>query len=280
MSENKRYSVAVHFEKSDRSYYFVSEDHSLKIGDQVICETIRGIELGRIASKLNEIEGDFDESELRPVLRKAIELDLERYEQNIVDAEEAYKIAIKEVKKLNLPMKLTMAEYTLDRNKLQFDFAAEERVDFRELAKRLASIFHTRIELRQIGPRDRAKATGGLGVCGLKLCCSLFLNEFDGISINRAKNQMLALNIPKLSGACGKLICCLKYEDEQYSELKKYYPRLGEKIKIEDNEYHVSSINVLSRTVKIENIEDVKILDLDEYNKLSKGKKIDDETLA
>ncbi len=264
----EKYHVLVHFDRSDRSYYFLTEDSSLKIGDAVICETLRGIELGKISSSL--VKDEDENSQLSFILRKAIELDIERYEENIKDAEEAYKISLKEVHKLNLPMRVTGAEYTLDRTKLQFDFSADERVDFRELARRLASIFHTRIELRQIGPRDRARMIGGLGVCGLRLCCSLFLNEFDGISINRAKNQMLALNIPKLSGQCGKLICCLKYEDDQYSEMKKLFPRVGEKIKIEDSLFSVTGINILSYSVKLESEDGVKVLSLDEFKALKK----------
>lgn len=271
----EKYHVLVHFDRSDRSYYFLTNDTSLKIGDAVICETIRGIELGKISSSLVKDEGE--NNELNYILRKAIELDFERYEENIKDAEEAYKIALKEVHKLNLPMRVTGAEYTLDRTKLQFDFSADERIDFRELARRLASIFHTRIELRQIGPRDRARLIGGLGICGLRLCCSLFLNEFDGISINRAKNQMLALNIPKLSGQCGKLICCLKYEDDQYSEMKKLFPRVGEKVKIEDSLFSVTGINILSYSVKLESEDGVKVLSLDEFKEL-KNKVKNDET--
>ncbi len=270
----EKYHVLVHFDRSDRSYYFLTEDSSLKIGDAVICETLRGIELGKISSSL--VKDEDENSQLSFILRKAIELDIERYEENIKDAEEAYKISLKEVHKLNLPMRVTGAEYTLDRTKLQFDFSADERVDFRELARRLASIFHTRIELRQIGPRDRARMIGGLGVCGLRLCCSLFLNEFDGISINRAKNQMLALNIPKLSGQCGKLICCLKYEDDQYSEMKKLFPRVGEKIKIEDSLFSVTGINILSYSVKLESEDGVKVLSLDEFKALKNKVKNDE----
>ena len=270
----EKYHVLVYFDRSDRSYYFLTEDSSLKIGDADICETLRGIELGKISSLL--VKDEDENSQLSFILRKAIELDIERYEENIKDAEEAYKISLKEVHKLNLPMRVTGAEYTLDRTKLQFDFSADERVDFRELARRLASIFHTRIELRQIGPRDRARMIGGLGVCGLRLCCSLFLNEFDGISINRAKNQMLALNIPKLSGQCGKLICCLKYEDDQYSEMKKLFPRVGEKIKIEDSLFSVTGINILSYSVKLESEDGVKVLSLDEFKALKNKVKNDE----
>ena len=164
-------------------------------------------------------------------------------------------------------MNLISCEYTLDKSKVIFSYLADDRVDFRELLKVLASRLRTRIELRQIGSRDKAKMIGGLGICGLPLCCSTFLNEFDGISINRAKNQMLAINIPKLSGQCGKLICCLKYEDDAYSEERKKYPELGSRHFIDKVEYTVTSINILSRVVKIENDEDIKFLPLDDFYK-------------
>jgi len=164
-------------------------------------------------------------------------------------------------------MNLISCEYTLDKSKVLFSYLADDRVDFRELLKVLASKLHTRIELRQIGSRDKAKMIGGLGVCGLPLCCSTFLNEFDGISINRAKNQMLAINIPKLSGQCGKLICCLKYEDDAYTEERKAFPELGSRFFIDKTEYTVTSINILSRVVKVENEDDIKFLPLEDFIK-------------
>ena len=164
-------------------------------------------------------------------------------------------------------MNLISCEYTLDKSKVLFSYLADDRVDFRELLKVLASKLHTRIELRQIGSRDKAKMIGGLGICGLPLCCSTFLNEFDGISINRAKNQMLAINIPKLSGQCGKLICCLKYEDDAYTEERKRFPDLGSKVFIDKVEFTVTNINIISNVVKVENPDDIKFLPLDEFNK-------------
>ena len=144
---------------------------------------------------------------------------------------------------------------------------ADERSDFRELLKVLASKLHTRIELRQIGARDKAKMVGGIGICGLPLCCSTFLNEFDGISINRAKNQMLAINIPKLSGQCGKLVCCLKYEDDAYLEERKNFPDLGSKVFIDKIEYTVTNLNIISKTIKVENADDVKFLSLEDFKR-------------
>ena len=164
-------------------------------------------------------------------------------------------------------MYLVSAEYTLDGTKVIFTYIADERVDFRELLKVLASKLHCRIELRQIGSRDRAKAIGGLGPCGLPLCCATFLSDFEGISINMAKNQLLALNISKLSGQCGKLVCCLKYEDSLYSQLRVGLPRLGLRVKYKDEEFKVTSMNVLSKTMKLENKENSVFITFEEYFK-------------
>ena len=170
-------------------------------------------------------------------------------------------------------MNFISCEYTLDKTKVILSYVADERVDFRELLKSLASRLHTRIELRQIGSRDKAKMIGGIGICGLPLCCSTFLNEFDGISINRAKNQMLAINIPKLSGHCGKLICCLKYEDDVYSEQRKNFPELGSKIFLDRIEYTVTGVNIISKVVKIENEEDVKFMPLEDLNRQARWRR-------
>ena len=164
-------------------------------------------------------------------------------------------------------MKVLSAEYTLDQSKLTVSYLADDRVDFRELLKVLASLYHCRIELRQIGPRDKAKMIGGIGICGLPLCCSTFLNEFDGISITMAKNQMLALNIPKLSGHCGKLICCLKYEDDVYSLEKTNLPKVGMRVNYQDQLYRISAINILTKMIKLENTENVVTVPLSEIEK-------------
>ena len=191
------------------------------------------------------------------------------HENNLKDAVFALDICKEEVKKAKLDMNLISCEYNLDKSKVIFSYVADDRVDFRELLKALASKLHTRIELRQIGSRDKAKLIGGLGMCGLPLCCATYLNEFDGISINRAKNQMLAINIPKLSGHCGKLLCCLKYEDDAYSEAKKEFPPVGFKVFIDKVEYEVTAINVVSKMVKIDNPEDSKFISLEEFIKLT-----------
>ena len=259
--------VGVKFSNTPRAYFFGVKDIELNIGDKVIVETVRGIELGTIAIEAITIDKYSNGLLLKPILRKATDTDIKIAEINQKDAIAALDICAIEVKKLNLDMNLISCEYTLDKSKVLFSYLADDRVDFRELLKVLAAKLHTRIELRQIGSRDKAKMIGGLGVCGLPLCCSTFLNEFDGISINRAKNQMLAINIPKLSGQCGKLICCLKYEDDAYTEERKKYPDLGSKWFIDRVEYTVTSVNILSRIVKIENEDDIKFIPLDDFNK-------------
>ena len=259
--------VGIKFVFTTHSYFFGVKNLPLNIGDKVVVETTHGPELGEVVIEPKSIEDYHSELELKPVLRKATDVDLKLHEMNIKDAQIALEICKKEVISANLNMHLISCEYTLDKSKVVFSYVADERVDFRELLKVLASRLHTRIELRQIGSRDKAKMVGGIGLCGLPLCCSTFLNEFDGISINRAKNQMLAINIPKLSGQCGKLMCCLKYEDDAYTDLRKYYPEIGTKVFIDKVEYEVTSINVISRMVKIDNQEDTKFLPLDEFKK-------------
>ena len=190
------------------------------------------------------------------------------FQNNIQKATGAAKIFVIESEKLNLDMKLLTTEYTLDSTKVIFTYAAADRVDFRELLKVLSSKLKVRIELKQIAPRDRAQLVGGLGPCGLPLCCATFLGEFDGISLNRAKNQLLSINIPKLSGQCGKLMCCLKYEDDYYTEQKKLFPELNTKITYNNIEYKITSYNVLSKNVKLESEENIVTISLDEVNKI------------
>lgn len=265
--------VGVKFFSTPRAYFFGYKDLDLQIDDKVVVETTRGIELGTIAIAPISIEKYKSGLGLKPVIRKATDVDIKMYEINEKDARFAMEICKSEIQKLNLNMTLISCEYILDKTKVLFSYISDDRVDFRELLKVLASRLHTRIELRQIGPRDKAKMVGGLGICGLPLCCSTFLNEFDGISINRAKNQMLAINIPKLSGQCGKLICCLKYEDDVYSEERTKYPELGSKLFIDDVEYTVTSVNIISSVIKIENEEDVKFIPFSDLKKQAKFRK-------
>lgn len=267
------YFVAIKLNESAKAYYFSTNFDDLKPGDNVVIETVRGLELGKVDSLSQPMSKYRLSLELKPVLRKATDEDVKLYKENIELAKNSYEVCLEEIKKLNLDMRLITSEYTLDRSKVIFSYLADDRVDFRELLKALASRLHCRIELRQIGTRDKAKVVGGIGICGLPLCCATFLNEFDGISINRAKNQMLSLNIPKLSGHCGKLICCLKYEDETYTDLKKDFPKIGTRLIYNNEQYRISSMNVLTRTIKIEKADDVQFISLDEVNKCLKEKK-------
>ncbi len=268
MEQNRYdYYVGIVFARSTHAYFFGAKNINLQKGDKVVVETMHGPELGEVVINPIPIEKYKSELELKPILRKATDVDLRMHEQNIKDAQFAMEICKNEVKIANLNMYLISCEYTLDKSKVIFSYVADERVDFRELLKALASKLHTRIELRQIGARDKAKLIGGVGLCGLPLCCASFLNEFDGISINRAKNQMLAINIPKLSGQCGKLMCCLKYEDDAYTDLKKDFPEIGTKVFIDKVQYEVTSINVISKVVKVDNEEDTKFLSLEDFKK-------------
>ena len=273
MEENRYdYYVGIKFSRTTHAYFFGAKNLPLQVGDKVVVETMHGPELGEVTLEPIPIEKYKSELELKPILRKATDVDLRMNEQNIKDAQFAMEICKNEVKIANLNMYLISCEYTLDKSKVIFTYVADERVDFRELLKALASKLHTRIELRQIGARDKAKLIGGVGLCGLPLCCASFLNEFDGISINRAKNQMLAINIPKLSGQCGKLMCCLKYEDDAYTDLKKGFPEIGTKVFIDKIQYEVTSINVISKVVKIDNEEDTKFLSLEDFKKQTRWK--------
>lgn len=249
------YLFGVNFSTQGKLQYFLA-NYEVHQGDLVICETVRGMELGRIASvpKLYEIQ---NENPFSYILRLANESDITVFNNNKQLSIEAVKIVQSQANNLSLDMQVTSCEFTLDQSKLMISYISEDRVDFRELLKVLAALYHCRIELRQIGPRDKAKIVGGIGICGLPLCCSTFLNEFDGISITMAKNQMLALNIPKLSGHCGKLICCLKYEDEVYTLEKQNLPKIGLRVEYNDQTYRISAINIITKMVRLENTESI-----------------------
>ena len=262
-----KYIYGISFKKALQTYYFGSDDETLKVHDKVVVETIRGLEFGVVKTPAKTKEEVNLETALKPILRKATQEDVENYEKNLKNATQAESVFIASVKEQNLDMYLVSAEYTLDGSKIIFTYIADERVVFRELLKVLAAKLHCRIELKQIGARDRAKAIGGLGPCGLPLCCSTFLSDFEGISINMAKNQLLALNISKLSGQCGKLVCCLKYEDSLYSELRIGLPKMGQRCKYKDEEFKITSMNVLSKTMKLENKENSVFITFDEYFK-------------
>lgn len=257
----------VRFNNVGKSYYF-STDLDIHKGEKVVVETIRGLELGEVVTDLKDLSEFHLDTELKKIQRRANRADLDLYIFNKTKAVKSLEICRDIVNQYDLDMHLVNCEYTLDASKVIFMYTSESRVDFRELLKELASVFKCRIELRQIGPRDKSKIVGGLGSCGLPLCCSSFLGEFDGVSINMAKNQMLAINIDKISGACGRLLCCLKYEDETYSIEKQRFPKIGSRVKYENKIVKVTGLNVISDLVKIESdgnvsfvpLKDIKIL--------------------
>lgn len=253
----------VRFNNVGKSYYFSTNLEVYK-GDKVVVETIRGLELGELVSDLKHLSEFNLDTELKKVKRKANRADIELYAYNEAKAEKSLEICKDIVKQYDLEMHLVSCEYTLDASKVIFMYTSETRVDFRELLKELASVFKCRIELRQIGPRDKSKIVGGLGSCGLPLCCSSFLGEFDGVSINMAKNQMLAINIDKISGACGRLLCCLKYEDDTYTKEKQRFPKIGSKVKYDNKIVKVTGLNVISDLVKIEHDGNISFVSLDE----------------
>ncbi len=224
----------------------------IKRGDHVIVETARGIEYGTVVGDPKEVEEDKVIQPLKPVLRIATERDDEQEAGNKVKEKEAFKICLEKIHKHGLEMKLIDAEYTFDNNKVLFYFTADGRIDFRELVKDLASIFKTRIELRQIGVRDETKILGGIGICGRELCCHRHLSEFVPVSIKMAKEQNLSLNPTKISGVCGRLMCCLKHEEETYEELNKRLPNVDDHVTTEEGlKGVVHSVNVLRQLVKV-----------------------------
>ena len=255
--------ASVKFKSAGKIYYF-STNLKLKKDDRVVVETARGLELGEISQELKDISEFNLDTELKKILRKATKKDIENYQRNLRDAKQALVTCKEIVSRYDVNMQLTNCEYTLDKAKVIFMYTSDDRVDFRELLKELAVVFKCRIELRQIGPRDKAKVIGGLGTCGLPLCCSTLLGEFNGVSINMAKNQMLAINIEKISGACGRLMCCLKYEDEIYSLEKERFPKIGSRVKYQDKDVKVTGLNVINDLVKIETNNGIVFVGLDE----------------
>lgn len=244
--------VGVQFKQVGKKYFFDPNGFELKKGDYVLVETIRGMEFGTvvIAPKFVGEEDVF--LPLKPVMRIATDEDIEKHRKNKSDEMVALKTCEQLIVKNKLDMQLLGCEYTFDRTKLIFYFTAEGRVDFRQLVKDLAYTFRLRIELRQIGVRDAAKMIGGLGPCGRVLCCTSFLGEFATVTIKMAKNQQLSLNPSKISGICGKLLCCLKYENDTYVELMERLPDVGNRVLTEFGEGRVRSINMISETLMVE----------------------------
>ncbi len=243
--------VGVRFKLGGKIYYFNPNGLELKLGDSVIVETARGVEFGTVAMERREIKDEDVVSPLKEVIRIATEADKQRVAENRQKEKEAIKICEEKIAAHKLGMKLVEAEYTFDNSKILFYFTADGRVDFRELVKDLASVFRTRIELRQIGIRDEAKMLGGLGICGRTLCCTAYLDDFHPVSIKMAKEQGLSLNPTKISGVCGRLMCCLKHEQNCYDELLKVTPNVGAKVRTPDGDGIVSSVSLLKGLVKV-----------------------------
>ncbi|CAM3254311.1 stage 0 sporulation family protein [Filibacter tadaridae] len=243
--------VGVRFKKAGKIYYFDPLEYALDKGEYVIVETARGVEYGKVASHVKDVSENDVVLPLKKIIRPAQNEDLEKVEENRSEAERAFEIGVGKIVEHQLDMKLVDVEYTFDRNKLVFYFTAEGRVDFRNLVKDLASIFRTRIELRQIGVRDEAKMLGGIGPCGRMLCCSTFLGDFEPVSIKMAKDQNLSLNPSKISGLCGRLMCCLKYENDDYEEAKALMPDVGTRVQTSDGPGKVVGLNLLERLLQV-----------------------------
>lgn len=243
--------VGVRFQNVGKIYYFDPKTYSVKTGDHVIVETARGVEYGKIVSGPKEVKDNEVVHPLKEVIRVATKEDEEREKQNRLKEKDAFKICQKKIREHDLEMKLIDAEYTFDNNKVLFYFTADRRIDFRLLVKDLASVFKTRIELRQIGVRDETKILGGVGICGRCLCCHTYLSEFAPVSIKMVKEQNLSLNQTKISGVCGRLMCCLKNEQETYEELNKKLPGSGDLVTTPDGlQGTVQNVNVLRQIVR------------------------------
>lgn len=244
--------VGVRFRSAGKIYYFDPAEFDMKVGTHVIVETARGVEYGTVMIAPKEVADDKVVQPLKSVIRVATKEDEKQERRNKEKEKDAFKICLEKIAKHKLEMKLVEAEYTFDNNKLLFYFTADGRIDFRELVKDLASVFRTRIELRQIGVRDETKILGGIGICGRELCCKSYLSEFAPVSIKMAKEQNLSLNPTKISGVCGRLMCCLKNEEETYEYLNSRLPNIGDTVTTLDGlKGEVQSVNVLRQLVKV-----------------------------
>ena len=278
--------VGVRFRNAGKIYYFGPGNLDLTAGMHVIVETARGVELGTVMIPTREVNDDSVIQPLKPVIRIATEADEKTALKNREKEKEAFKICLEKIAKHKLDMKLVEAEYTFDNNKLLFYFTADGRIDFRELVKDLAAVFRTRIELRQIGVRDETKIMGGIGICGRELCCHSYLSEFVPVSIKMAKEQNLSLNQTKISGVCGRLMCCLKNEQETYEALNKNLPGTGDTVTLPDGlQGIVHSVNVLRQRVKVivevndeKEIQEYPVGELKFRSRKKKAKNTDKET--
>lgn len=243
--------IGVRFKSVGKIYYFDPKDYDVKMGDKVIVETARGVECGEVALVDREIDETRFTNPVKGIIRLATPNDMKTIKKNRQKEKDAFKICEQKIAAHKLKMNLIDVECTFDNNKLLFYFTAESRVDFRELVKDLAAVFRTRIELRQIGVRDEAKMLGGLGICGQPFCCSRFLGEFQPVSIKMAKEQGLSLNPTKISGTCGRLMCCLKYEQDSYEDLLKHTPKVGAIVKTADGRGVVEEVNLLTGKLRV-----------------------------
>lgn len=275
--------VGIRFKKAGKIYYFAPQDTGVEVGDYAIVETARGLEYGEVVIGNREVEETKLVSQLKPVIRKATEEDKEKVAENKVREREAFNICLRKIAAHELPMRLIDVEFTFDVNKIIFYFTADGRIDFRELVKDLAAVFRTRIELRQIGVRDEAKMLGGIGGCGRPLCCATFLGDFEPVSIRMAKDQNLSLNPSKISGVCGRLMCCLKYENDVYCsgncEKRHHYerveiPKVGSLVVTPLGEGRVTSVNRALRVASVQltpdNIIQVEWEEIVDANKVDK----------
>ncbi|WP_414841307.1 stage 0 sporulation family protein [Enterococcus saccharolyticus] len=243
--------VGVRYRQAGRIYYFSPGETEFLYNDKVLVESQQAKYIATVAIPNKEMNAEDLPDDIKPIIHKATEAELQQDEKNKQDAKEALRIGKKKIREHKLEMKLVDVEYTFDRSKMIFQFTADGRIDFRELVKDLAAIFRTRIELRQIGVRDEAKILGGIGPCGRQLCCSTFLGDFVPVSIKMAKDQGLSLNPTKISGLCGRLMCCLNYENDEYEAAKKELPDFGTEIVTPDGKGRVVGLNLLSRVIKV-----------------------------
>lgn len=249
--------VGIHFQHSGKMEYYSPQNFDLSLGEWVVVESKRGLEVGRVKYEPLNVADEDVALPLKQIVRKATEKDIVQYAQNEHDAKDALNLCKDIIQQQHLDMRLVNCEFTLDKSKVIFNFTSDERVDFRKLVKVLAQKLRTRIELRQIGVRDEAKLLGGIGPCGRSLCCSTFLGDFEPVSIKMAKEQNLSLNPSKISGACGRLMCCLKYENDYYEEARAQLPDVGDVIETPEGNGRVVGLNILdiSMQVKIEGLE-------------------------
>ena len=272
---NYKYLISIRFNDNGKAYTFGTDDDTIENKDYVVVETVQGIELGQVVSDKKDAKEYTGNLEIKPIMRKANDEDRKMHKENIKLAKEALAFCQSQIAELGLDMNLISAEYTLDRRKILIIYLADQRVDFRELLKRLAAQLHCRIELKQIGDRDKAKLVGGIGVCGRELCCHKFMTNFEIVGINSAKNQLLSLNAAKLSGQCGKLMCCLRFEDEVYKEMIAGLPKLNSQVQFRGKINRMTSLNVLSDFVKLENKEEVIYISVKELRSEAKPFKME-----